>query len=81
MVITSTVTLRDVTGYLQVPPPMGQKVTLSFLLPPVASTGAAPTALVLQGWRGTAAPRPMPTPGASGPAGARHAVRPHAAFS
>jgi hypothetical protein len=64
-----------------VPPPTGQRVTLSFLLPPVANTGVAPTALVLQGWRGTAVPRPVPTPGASGPAGARHAVRPHAAFS
>jgi hypothetical protein len=79
MVITSTLT--DVTGHLRVPPPAGQKVTLSFLLPPVASTGAARTALVLQGWRGTALARPVPTPGASGPAGARHAVRPHAAFS
>jgi hypothetical protein len=81
MVITSTVTLRDVTGYLQVPPPAGQRVTLSLLLPPVASTGVAPTALVLQGWRGTAVPRPVPTPGTSGRAGARHAVRPHMAFS
>ena len=80
MVITSTVTFRDVTGYLQVPP-AGQRVTLSFLLPPVASTGVAPTALVLQGWRGTAVPRRVPTPGASGPAGARHAVHPQAAFS
>ena len=78
MVTTSTFT--DVTGYLQVPP-AGQRVTLSFLLPPVASTGVAPTALVLQGSRGTAVPRPVPTPGASLPVGARHAVRPHAALS
>ena len=63
MVITSTCT--DVTGHLQVPPPAGQRVTLSFLLPPVASTGVARTALVLQGWRGTALARPVPTPGAS----------------
>jgi hypothetical protein len=79
MVITSTFT--DVTGYLRVPPPAGQRVTLSFLLPPVTSTGVAPSALVLQGWRGIAVPRPAPTPGASGPAGAGHAVRPHVAFS
>jgi hypothetical protein len=45
MVITSTVTLRDVTGHLRVPPPAGQRVTLSFLLPPVASTGVGRTAL------------------------------------
>jgi hypothetical protein len=75
MVITSTCT--DVTGHLRVPPPAGQRVTLSFLLPPVASTGVARTALVLQGWRGTALTRPVPTPDASGPVGARHAVRPH----
>jgi hypothetical protein len=79
-VITSTVTVRDVTGYLRVPSSAGQKVTLSFRVPPVASTGVAPTTLVLQGWRGTAVPRPVPTPGASGPAGARHAVRSHAAY-
>jgi hypothetical protein len=79
MVITSTATFRDVTGYLQVPPPAGQRVTLSFLPPPGASTDAAPTALVLQGRRGTAVPRPEPTPGPS--PGARRAVRPHAAFS
>jgi hypothetical protein len=79
MVITSTTTFTDVTGYLQVPPPAGQRVTLSFLPPPVASTDVAPTALVLQGRRGTAVPRPEPTPGPS--PGARHAVRPHAAFS
>jgi hypothetical protein len=63
-----------------VPPPAGQRVTLSFLPPPVASTDVAPTALVLQGWRGHAIPRPVPTPGASPSAGARRAVRPHAAF-
>ena len=79
MVMTSTATFRDVTGYLQAPPPAGQRVTLSFLPPPVVSTGVAPTALVLQGWRGSAVPRPVPTPGAS--AGARRADRPHAAFS
>jgi hypothetical protein len=81
MVITSTVTLRDVTGHLRVPPPAGQRVTLSFLLPPVASTGVGRTALVLQGWRGTALLLPVPTPGASGPAGAWHAGRPHATRS
>ena len=79
MVITSTATFRDVTGYLQVPPPAGQMATLSFLPPPVASTDVAPTALVLQGRRGTAIPRSVPTPGPSPEAG--HAVRPHAAFS
>ena len=79
MVITSTATFRDVTGYLQVPPPAGQTVTLSFLPPPVASTDVAPTALVLQGWRGTAVPRLLPMLGPS--AGARRAVRPHAASS
>jgi hypothetical protein len=77
--ITSTVTFRDVTGYLQVPPPAGQTVTFSFLPPPGASTDVAPTALVLQGWRGTAVPRLLPLSGPS--AGARRAVRPHAAFS
>jgi hypothetical protein len=77
--ITSTVTFRDVTGYLQVLPPAGQTVTLSFLPPPVASTDVAPTALVLQGWRGTAVPRLLPMLGPS--AGARRAVRPHAASS
>ena len=79
MTMTSTATFREVSGYLQVPPPVGQRVTLSFLPPPVVSTGVAPTALVLQGWRGSAVPRPVPTPGAS--AGARRADRPHAAFS
>jgi hypothetical protein len=79
MAITSTATFRDVTGYLQVPLPAGQTVTLSFLLPPVTSTDAAPSALVLQGWRGTAVPRLLPMSGPS--AGARRAVRPHAAFS
>jgi hypothetical protein len=79
MVITSTATFRDVTGYLQVPPPAGQRATLSFLPPPVASTDVAPTVLVLQGWRGTAVPRLLPMSGPS--AGARRAVRPHAAFS
>ena len=79
MVITSTATFRDVTGYLQVPPPAGQTVTLSVLLPPVASIDAAPPALMLQGWRGTAVPRLLPMSGPS--AGARRAVRPHAAFS
>jgi hypothetical protein len=74
MAMTSTATFRDVTGYLQVPPPAGQRVTLSFLPPPVASTDVAPTALVLQGWRGTAVPRTGPSPGA------RRAVHPHAAF-
>ena len=79
MVMTSTTTFTDVTGYVQVPPPAGQRVTLSFLPPPVASTAPAPTALVLQGRRGTAVPRPEPTSGPS--PRARHAVRPHAAFS
>jgi hypothetical protein len=78
MVITSTATFGDVTGYLQVPPPAGQVATLSFLPPPVASTDGAPTALVLQGWRGTAIPRPVPMSSPSPEAG--HAVRPHAAF-
>ena len=78
MVMTSTTTFRDVTGYLQVPPRAGQRVTLSFLPPPVASTDPAPTALVLQGWRGTAIPRPTPTPGLS--PGARRAVRPRVVF-
>ena len=77
MVITSTATFRDVTGFLQVPPPAGQMVTLSFLPPPVASTDVAPTALVLQGWRGTAVPRPVPMSGPS--PGARRAARSHAA--
>jgi hypothetical protein len=79
MVITSTCT--DVAGHLQVLAPAGQRVTLSFLLPPVASTGVARTALVLQGWRGAAVPRTVPMPGASGPAGAGPAVRPHATCS
>jgi hypothetical protein len=77
MTMTSTATFREVTGYLQVPAPVGQRVTLSFLPPPVASTAPAPTVLVLQGWRGTAVSRPVPTPGAS--PGARRPVRPHAA--
>ena len=79
MIITATATFRDVTGYVQVPLPAGQRVTLSFLPPPVASTDVAPTALVLQGWRGTAVPRPVPMSGPS--PGARRAVGPHAAFS
>jgi hypothetical protein len=79
MVITSTATFRDVTGYFQVPSPAGQTVTLSFLPPPVAGTAVAPSALVLQGWRSTPVLRSAPTP--RPPAGARRAVRPHAAFS
>src|SRR5205814_1689545 len=43
-VMTSTATFTDITGYLQVPPPAGQMVTLSFLPPPTASTDVAPTA-------------------------------------
>jgi hypothetical protein len=81
MVITSTATFRDVTGYLQVPPPAGQRVTLSLLPPPVASTAVAPTALVLQGWRGTAVPRLLPMPMSGRSVEARRAVRPHAAFN
>jgi hypothetical protein len=65
MTATATATFTDVTGYLQVPPPAGQRVTLSFLPPPGASTDVAPTAMVLQGWRGNAVPRPVPTPGPS----------------
>jgi hypothetical protein len=61
MVITSTATFREVTGYLQVPSPAGQTVTLSFLPPPVAGADVAPTALVLQGWRSTPVPRSAPT--------------------
>jgi hypothetical protein len=79
MVITSTATFRDVTGYLQVPSPAGQRATLSFLPPPMASADVAPTALVLQGWRGTAVPRLLPMSGPS--AGARRAVHARAASS
>jgi hypothetical protein len=58
LVMTSTATFTDVTGYLQVPAPAGQMVTLSFLPPPVASSDEAPAALVLQGWRGTVSHQP-----------------------
>ena len=77
MVMTSTATFTDVTGYLQVPPPAGQMVALSFLPPPGASSDVAPTAMVLQGWRGNAVPRPVPPPGAYPYGGGRLAVRPH----
>ncbi len=58
-VITSTVTLTNVTGYLQVVPADGQRVVLAFLPPPTSASGAAPTALVLDGWRGVP---PLPSP-------------------
>lgn len=68
-VITSTVTMSDVTGYLQVSsgsaagaaPIATHTATLSFLPPPSADTGLAPDAVVLQGWRGRQ-PQPVPAP-------------------
>jgi hypothetical protein len=62
IVITSTLTFTDVTGYVQVPSPAGPMAALSFLPPPAPSTGLAPTAMELQGWRGTTVPRPVPVP-------------------
>ncbi len=68
-VMTSTVAMADVTGYLQFyasgillsptdGPPAGQRLSLSFLPPPSAFAGADPSALVLHAWRGNAMPVP-----------------------
>lgn len=71
-VVTSTVSIANVTGYVQVPsaaagtPPSGTQqakmATLSFLAPPVAGTSEAPEEVVLQGWRGQPLPLPAPAP-------------------
>ena len=58
-VITSTVTMMNVTGYLQATASDGQRVVLSFLPPPTSAGDAAPTPLVLDGWRGV---QPIPAP-------------------
>lgn len=58
-VITSTVTMTNVTGYLQAAASDGQRIVLSFLPPPASASDVAPTALVLDGWRGG---QPMPAP-------------------
>jgi hypothetical protein len=63
-VITSTLTFAGVTGYLQAPSPPGQTAILSFLPPPAAGDGTAPSALVLAGTR-----RGLPLPAATGTAG------------
>jgi len=57
--ITSTVTMTNVTGYLQATASDGQRVVLSFLPPPTSAGDATPTPLVLAGWRGV---QPMPAP-------------------
>jgi hypothetical protein len=59
--IRSTVHVSDVTGYLQIPE-SSQSATLSFLPPPAVYQNAAPAALILEGWRGTAAPATAPKP-------------------
>ena len=58
-VIMSTVTLTNVTGYLQATATDSQRVILSFLPPPTSASDAAPTPLVLDGRRGV---QPIPTP-------------------
>jgi len=60
-VIMSTVTMTNVTGYLQAAASDGQRVVLSFLPPPTSASDAAPTPLVLDGWRGVQ-PTPSPQP-------------------
>jgi hypothetical protein len=50
-VITSTVTMTHVTGYLQVPVTDGQTAILSFLPPAPAASGPPPTAVVLAATR------------------------------
>ena len=47
------------------------------MAPIVRPSYVAPTAMVLQGWRGNAVPRPVPPPDAYPYEGARLAVRPH----
>lgn len=64
-VITSTLAFTDVTGYLQLPPPMGQTAILSFLPPPPSTSSSAPSALVLAGTR-RGRPVPVATSTASG---------------
>ncbi len=59
-VIMSTVTMTNVTGYLQAASD-GQRVVLSFLPPPLSASDAAPLPLVLNGWRGVQ-PIPVPQP-------------------
>ena len=72
--IRSTVHVSDVTGYLQVPEG-SQSATLSFLPPPSVYQNAAPTALILEGWRGTAAPATSESPDGPAPcSGARRAA-------
>jgi hypothetical protein len=61
VMIRSTVHVSDVTGYLQVSED-SQSATLSFLPPPAVYQNAAPAALILEGWRGTAAPATVPKP-------------------
>jgi len=58
-VIMSTVTMTNVTGYLQATATDSQRVILSFLPPPTSASDAAPTPLVLDGRRGV---QPIPTP-------------------
>ncbi len=60
-VITSTVTMTNVTGYLQAAASDGQRIVLSFLPPPASASDVGPTALVLDGWRG-GQPTPAPSP-------------------
>ena len=62
-VITSTITLSDVTGYLQVSADSNPgAATLAFLPPPSPrDTPAQP--LTLQGWRGGGTIAPQPAPG------------------
>jgi len=58
-VITSTVTMTNVTGYLQAVASNGQRVVLSFLPPPTPASDVAPTPMALYGWRGV---QPIPAP-------------------
>lgn len=51
-VITSTVTMTNVTGYLQATASDSQRIVLSFLPPPAPTGDIAPTPLLLYGWRG-----------------------------
>jgi len=60
-VITSTITMTNVTGYLQVAVSDGQHAVLSFLPPPASASDATPLPLVLDGWRGVQ-PSPAPQP-------------------
>jgi len=60
-IITSTVVITAISGYLQATASDGRRVVLSFLPPPAADTSVVPTPLVLYGWRGgKAVPAPAP---------------------